>query len=182
MPWGAVAGAVVGSVANAALKDDGGGGGGGGGSSVSKEPWSAAAPWLQNNIAQGQQLQAQYLANPFSATQQRAYGQQFANSDYMRSLMEAVNSQAGGNRPFNRGSPGMVPQRYNLPSSRPGMQNMGLGPSYGNVASIFGAPQAAPVPVQPQPVQQQPQVLNFSTQQLDELREALASRRWRDGD
>lgn len=178
MSWAAVAGAAVSVVGSQLAKDDGGGGGGG--QSVSKEPWAVAAPWLQNNVWKGEALQNQYAAQPFSATQQRAYGQQFANSDYMRSLMNAVNSQAGGNRPFNRGSPGMVPQRYNLPSSQTSMQNMGLGPSYGNVSSIFGgsptASSAGPAPVAAAPSQP------LDEAQLTQLIDSIRNRRSEQGD
>jgi hypothetical protein len=73
----------------------------------------------------GQQLQNQYAANPFSPTQKRAYSLQFANSDYLRQLQEAVAAQANQRQTFNRGRPSVVPQRYWTPP--PGVPDVNLG-------------------------------------------------------
>lgn len=163
MTWGAIGSGVISLgttyLASNAMKGSGGGGGGsGGGQTVSKAPWENAAPWLQSNIVGGQNLQNQYAANPFSATQQRAYGSQFANSDLMRRIMESVYGQAGQRQTFNRGNPSAVPQPFRLPSPQASMANMGLGPTYGTAANIFsGVPQQA----------QQP--MPMSADQIDEL-------------
>lgn len=40
-----------------------------------KAPWEAVQPWMKDNIAKGQDLQKQYEANPFNATQKNALQQ-----------------------------------------------------------------------------------------------------------
>lgn len=104
MPWGAVAGAVVGGVVNSALSEDKGGGAGA--STTSKEPWLMAQPWITQNMQQGQALQNQYQAQPFNPQQQAAYANSAAQSDYMRSLVPSllgqINQQQVG---FDRNNP-----------------------------------------------------------------------------
>lgn len=112
------------------------------------EPWSAVQPWLNDNIATGQKLQAQYEAQPFSPLQQQAYANLFADNDNFRSnvvpglLSWANNSMQGGYQRQNVARPGMV----------------GYGPPV----------QPVQQPVQPmqQPVQQKPGamagLLNFA--------------------
>jgi hypothetical protein len=74
MTWGAVAGAAIG-VVGSAMSDGGGSSGGGAGTTTqSKDPWMAAQPWMQSNIAQGQNLQGRYSAAPFNQAQLDAYG------------------------------------------------------------------------------------------------------------
>lgn len=91
MPWGAVAGAVVGSVANKALNKEKNGGAGA--STATKEPWDAAAPWLKDILAGGQDLYAQYQSQPFNAQQRQAYTNSYALSDYARELVPSLLGQ-----------------------------------------------------------------------------------------
>lgn len=182
MSWAAVAGAAVSVIGSAAMQqgDSGGGGttsgsGSGGGQTVTKDPWAPAAPWLQSNLAVGQNLQNQYAANPFSATQQRAYGQQFSNSDQMRQIMNAIMGQAGQRQPFNRGNPSSVPMPFRLPPPNASMENMGLGPTYGPASSIFsGIPRAIQSEVAPQPLTV-PQIQDLTRQLISSDSSAWSS-------
>jgi len=78
------------------------------------EPWSAVQPWLKDNIATGQKLQAQYEAQPFSPLQQQAYANLFADNDNFRTnvvpglLSWANNAMQGGYQRQNVARPGMV--------------------------------------------------------------------------
>lgn len=106
MPWGAVAGAVVGSVANKALNSDKNGGAGTQTQTNSKEPWAAAQPWLLQNMATGQAMQQQLQAQPFNAQQQQAYANQYAQSDYMRNLVPSLLNQMQGQQVgFDKANP-----------------------------------------------------------------------------
>lgn len=133
MAWGAVAGAAVGALAPSLM---GGGSEGGQTQTQSKDPWAAAIPWLTQNLQSGQALQAQYAANPFSAQQQQSYGNQFANSDYMRELTGSVLGQMNQQKPFDRTNPSAKPQGFQLPQM--------LQRSSTN-SNLFTAP-SAPVP------------------------------------
>lgn len=130
------AGSIIGAASSLLGSGSSGGGGSGGvsggaGSNVQRrEPWEAAAPWLRQNIAEGQALQAGLRANPFNSLQQQAYGNQFANANQMRAIMNSVNAQAAGNRPFDRGNPNARPQRYQFPQAT--NENMGMGTYYGS--------------------------------------------------
>lgn len=135
MAWMAVGGAVAGAVVPGLL---GGGGEGGQTQTQSKDPWAAAIPWLTQNLQSGQALQAQYAANPFSAQQQQSYGNQFANSDYMRQLTGSVLGQMNQQKPFDRTNPSARPQGFQLP------QMLQRSPTNSN---LFTAPVAAPAPV-----------------------------------
>ena len=94
---GPVAGAVVGG-----LMSDGGGEQ----QTATKEPWSAAAPWLRQQLEQGQNLQAYYQQNPWNALQQNAYQNTFSDIDQFRNsmapgLMDFANRLMGTN--YSRG-------------------------------------------------------------------------------
>lgn len=98
---GPVAGAVVGG-----LMSDGGEQ-----QTATKEPWSAAAPWLRQQLEQGQNLQAYYQQNPWNNLQQTAYQNTFADIDQFRNsmapgLMDFANRLMGQN--YSRGG---TPQR-----------------------------------------------------------------------
>lgn len=54
---------------------------------ASKEPWSAAAPWLRENLRTGQGLQNYYQQNPFNPQQQTAYQNIFGDLDAFRNQM-----------------------------------------------------------------------------------------------
>lgn len=95
---GPVAGAVVGG-----LMSDGGGGEQ---QTATKEPWSAAAPWLRQQLEQGQNLQAYYQQNPWNNLQQTAYQNTFSDIDQFRNsmapgLMDFANRLMGTN--YSRG-------------------------------------------------------------------------------
>ena len=101
MPWGAVAGAVASYGLSKMGGDDKNGGAGA--STQSKEPWLMAQPWITSNMQQGQALQQQLAAQPFSPQQQQAYNNSYAQSDYMRSLVPSLlgqmqNQQVGFDR------------------------------------------------------------------------------------
>ena len=98
---GPVAGAVVGG-----LMSDGGEQ-----QTATKEPWSAAAPWLRQQLEQGQNLQAYYQQNPWNNLQQTAYQNTFSDIDQFRNsmapgLMDFANRLMGQN--YSRGG---TPQR-----------------------------------------------------------------------
>lgn len=78
MSFGAVAGAVVGGIM-------GGGSGGGSSQTASKEPWEPAAPWLRQQIQDGQDLERYYQSNPFNSLQQTGYQNLFSDIDNFRS-------------------------------------------------------------------------------------------------
>lgn len=95
---GPVAGAVVGGL----MSDSGGGEQ----QTATKEPWSAAAPWLRQQLEQGQNLQAYYQQNPWNNLQQTAYQNTFSDIDNFRNsmapgLMDFANRLMGTN--YSRG-------------------------------------------------------------------------------
>jgi hypothetical protein len=78
---------------------------------ATKEPWSAAAPWLRQQLEQGQNLQAYYQQNPWNNLQQTAYQNTFSDIDQFRNsmapgLMDFANRLMGQN--YSRGG---TPQR-----------------------------------------------------------------------
>jgi hypothetical protein len=112
MTWGAVAGAAVGVVGNALTSDRNGGAGT---QTQSKEPWAAAQPWIMNNLAQGQNLQNAYTAQPFNALQQQAYGNQQNQSDYMRAAIPSLLGQMSGKQiGLDRSNPNARPEAFNF--------------------------------------------------------------------
>lgn len=112
MSWVAVGGAAVGVVGNA-LSDKGGGGQGSSQQS-SSEPWAPAQPWMVRNIVQGQALQDQMTANPFSPQQQAAYDNSYALNDYTRRLVPGLLSQLQGQQVgFDPSKPDARPQAWN---------------------------------------------------------------------
>lgn len=142
MSWFGVGGAVVGAIGSMGSK-----GGGGGGQAASKDPWAAAVPWLTDNLKSGQDLQAQYKANPFSQQQQQSYQNQFANSDYARTLTGSILGQMNGFQPFDRSNPTARPQMFQFPSMTQGLTGDagGAGVSGGGnlLHSILNAGNAA---------------------------------------
>jgi hypothetical protein len=102
-----IAGAVVGGLL-------GGGSSGGGTVSQDRNPWGPAQPWLQNLINQGQGLQSQYAANPFSQAQQTAYSNQNALSDAYRSMLPDLLKSIGNAGSFDRTNPLARPAGYNF--------------------------------------------------------------------
>ena len=85
---------------------------------ASKEPWSAAAPWMKSNLATGQELQKWYQSNPFNAQQMGAYQNLFNGVDnFNQSTMPALTDFA------NRG--------MNTAYQRPRIGAVGTGGGYG---------------------------------------------------
>ena len=75
---GPVAGAVVGGLMSGDSEQS---------QTASKEPWSAAAPWMRENLRTGQGLQNYYQQNPFNPQQQTAYQNIFGDLDAFRNQM-----------------------------------------------------------------------------------------------
>ena len=71
MSFAAIAGPIAGAVVGGLMSD------GGEQQTATKEPWSAAAPWLRQQLEQGQNLQAYYQQNPWNNLQQTAYQNTF---------------------------------------------------------------------------------------------------------
>lgn len=99
MSFAAIAGPIAGAVVGGLMSD-------GGSQTASKEPWSEAAPWLRENIAQGRNLQAYYQQNPWNPMQQTAYQNTFSDIDSFRNsmapgLMDFANRLMGQN--YSRG-------------------------------------------------------------------------------
>lgn len=78
----AILGPIAGSVVGGLLSD-----GGGEEQTATKEPWSAAAPWLRENLRTGQGLQGYYQQNPFNQQQQASYQNTFGDIDAFRNQM-----------------------------------------------------------------------------------------------
>lgn len=117
---GPVAGAVVGG-----LMSDGGGEQ----QTATKEPWSAAAPWLRQQLEQGQNLQAYYQQNPWNNLQQTAYQNTFSDIDNFRSsmapgLMDFANRLMGTN--YRRGGATMQNKPQAMPRSGAQSGNGGM--------------------------------------------------------
>lgn len=91
MSWGAVI--TVGGGLLAGAMSDGDKNGGAGTQTQSKQPWAPAQPWLMQNLLQGQQMQNQLTAEPFSPRQRAAYDNSYAQSDYMRDLIPSLLGQ-----------------------------------------------------------------------------------------
>lgn len=95
MSFAAIAGPIAGAVVGGLMSD-------GGSQTASKEPWSEAAPWLRENIAQGRNLQAYYQQNPWNPMQQTAYQNTFSDIDNFRNsiapgMMDFANRLMGTN-------------------------------------------------------------------------------------
>lgn len=119
MPWGAAIGAGI-SLLGDEMKSDKNGGAGT--KSSSSEPWLAAQPWLMQNLADGQAMQNRMLAQPFSAQQERADDNQFALSDYGRSLVPSLLDQLGGQPVgFDKKNPGARPKAWDWKATAEGL-------------------------------------------------------------
>lgn len=105
MSFAGIASAAAGAIVGGLMSD-------GEQQTASKEPWKDAAPWLRENIAQGQNLQAYYQQNPWNNLQQTAYQNTFSDIDQFRNsmapglmgfanrLMGQNYSRQGGQRPM----------------------------------------------------------------------------------
>ena len=112
--------------------------GGAGTSTSSKDPWMAAQPWMQSNIAQGQNLQGQYTKQPFNQAQLDAYGNMGAQSDYMRNLIPGLLGTASRQQNgFDRSNPNARPEAYNFNAT--GGQGGLLGSLTGRAMANYGS-------------------------------------------
>lgn len=100
--WEQLAGAALGGLL-------GGGSSGGQTQTQSRDPWSAAVPWLSANLGLGQNLQKYYQQNPFSEQQKQAYDNSFNMSDRYRQAMPQLMSQMNTGT-FDRTNPLSRPQ------------------------------------------------------------------------
>ncbi len=119
----AVAGPIAGSVVGGLMSD------GGEEQTATKEPWSAAAPWLRENIAQGQNLQAYYQQNPWNSLQQTGYQNIYGDLDNFRNsiapgLMDFANKLMGTN--YSRGGATMQNKPQAMPRSGAQSGNGGM--------------------------------------------------------
>ena len=134
-------GALVG-LAGTALSSSGSGDS----STQSKEPWSKVQPWLEDNIATGQQLQNYYAQNPFNSIQQGAINNQLSDYDTYRNaimpgLMGFANKLMGTN--YQRGNAtGTSTNNAGLLSGATGGQSgsQGLLGSSGAFPTSFSVP------------------------------------------
>ena len=138
---------------------------------VNKDPWSGAQPWMLENIKQGQALQGQYQANPFSDLQKQSYSNQYQNSDAQRSLAAQLLGSLGKTQAFDRNNPQVKPT---MPFDISALMQYGQQPqqSYAPMQGLLGpafaqAPQAQPTP-QPMP-QQMPQMPQLTPQETYDI-------------
>ncbi|MBK7515409.1 MAG: hypothetical protein IPI51_07315 [Betaproteobacteria bacterium] len=80
------------------------------------EPWSAAQPWIKDNIAAGQALQKRYTDQPFSPGQQTAYGNLYGllnsyNTEMLPGLLGNANAMSQG---YDRYAPKETRSRPNF--------------------------------------------------------------------
>lgn len=118
---------------------------GGGQQTVSKDPWGPAQDWMKSNITAGQNLQAQYAANPFSDYQKQAYGNQRQLSSNAQKLLGDLIPQMNNFQGFNRSNPTQKPTpfQFNMPQQAP--VNFGM-----SAPSVDATPAPAPVVQAPQ--------------------------------
>lgn len=112
-----------------------------------REPWAAAQPWLQNNLALGQQLQNQYMDNPFSPQQQSAFSNAFGMSDAYRSILPQLIGGINQGQ-FDRRNPLQRPQAFNFSGFNPQTSQMGAF----RPTSLAQQARAAVVPMVPMPI------------------------------
>jgi len=119
----AILGPIAGSVVGGLMSD------GGEEQTATKEPWSAAAPWLRENIAQGQNLQAYYQQNPWNSLQQTGYQNIYGDLDNFRNsiapgMMDFANRLMGTN--YSRGGATMQNKPQAMPRSGAQSGNGGM--------------------------------------------------------
>jgi hypothetical protein len=93
---------------------------------ATKEPWSAAAPWLRQQLEQGQNLQAYYQQNPWNNLQQTAYQNTFSDIDNFRNsmapgLMDFANRLMGTNYSRGGGTTARMPMQQTKPQAMNGL-------------------------------------------------------------
>jgi len=121
-------------------------GGGDDEQTATKEPWKEAAPWLKENIAQGQNLQAYYQQNPFNQLQQTSYQNTVSDIDNFRGnmapgLMDFANKLMGQNYSRN-GAQGQQMQTKPMMQASPMQGQQGgllqQGPQQGPFSATKG--------------------------------------------
>lgn len=113
-----------------------------------KDPWAAAQPWMKSNLGIGENLQAQYAANPFSDSQKSAYTNAANGNANVRNMVNTIIPQLSNIPAFDRANPLAKPAPLNLSGA------MGGGNSAGSVG--FSQPTVqANVPAQLQQAYQQ---------------------------
>ena len=136
----AILGPIAGSVVGGLMSD-------GEEQTATKEPWSAAAPWLRENIAQGQNLQAYYQQNPWNNLQQTAYQNTYSDIDQFRNsmapgLMDFANRLMGQN--YSRGGATARMPMGNMQQTKPqamgGLLSLLSGQSGGQSGPFSVAP------------------------------------------
>lgn len=133
----AILGPIAGSVVGGLMSD-------GEQQTATKEPWSAAAPWLRQQIEQGQNLQAYYQQNPWNNLQQTAYQNTFSDIDQFRNsmapgLMDFANRLMGQN--YSRGGATARMPMGNMQQTKPqAMSGLLSGQSGGKSGPFSVAP------------------------------------------
>ena len=133
----AVAGPVAGAVVGGLMSD-------GEQQTATKEPWKDAAPWLRENIAQGQNLQAYYQQNPWNNLQQNAYQNTYSDIDQFRNsmapgMMDFANRLMGQN--YSRGGTTARMPMGNMQQTKPqAMSGLLSGQSGGQSGPFSVAP------------------------------------------
>lgn len=137
----AILGPIAGSVVGGLMSD------GGEQQTATKEPWSAAAPWLRQQLEQGQNLQAYYQQNPWNNLQQTAYQNTFSDIDQFRNsmapgLMDFANRLMGQN--YSRGGATARMPMGNMQQTKPqamgGLLSLLSGQSGGQSGPFSVAP------------------------------------------
>ncbi len=118
----AILGPIAGSVVGGLMSD-------GEEQTATKEPWKDAAPWLRENIAQGQNLQAYYQQNPWNSLQQTGYQNIYGDLDNFRNsiapgMMDFANRLMGTN--YSRGGATMQNKPQAMPRSGAQSGNGGM--------------------------------------------------------
>lgn len=148
MPWGAAIGAGA-SLLGSALQDNKNGGAGT--TTSTKEPWLAAQPWIQQNLATGQNLENQYLANPQSPAQRAAVANIYGQSDYMRNLIPSLLGQLGQQQVgFDPSNPTAKPNAWRwdgILGAGPDLHQTGLQAAAATLPAPAAAPAAAVSPL-----------------------------------
>ena len=135
----AILGPIAGSVVGGLMSD------GGEQQTATKEPWSAAAPWLRQQLEQGQNLQAYYQQNPWNNLQQTAYQNTFSDIDNFRGsmapgLMDFANRLMGTNYSRGGGTTARMPMQQTKPQAMNGLLSGQSGGQFGGQGLFSVAP------------------------------------------